>query len=344
MINIADVEVLRAYLEERGLISAGDHAVITPLSGGVSSEVLRVDSAQGSFVVKQASPKLRVQEEWLADMTRSSIEQDCLRYWSQVVPDMVPHLLHYDDANYLFAMEAAPPDALMWKSMLLQGVLDLGIATRVARALAEVQNAAASDADVWARFANQKVFDELRLDPYLRFTAGRHPELRKLIDREVERLIDNRLTLVHGDYSPKNILVGDDRLYILDFEVAHIGDPSFDLGFLTNHLMLKAVKNAEWALCYLGMLLAITRTYLSAVAFTDAKRLEEDSVRTLGLLFLARVDGKSPAEYITSEADKTLIRNLSREIVNDRIADFDQVVELAWQVLGRKAIKGDSAR
>ena len=113
----------------------------------------------------------------------------------------------------------------------------------LASALAKVHNAAAADKAAWEAFANQKIFIELRIDPYLRTTALRHPFLKPLIDREVERLLENRQTLVHGDYSPKNVLVADERLFILDFEVAHIGDPSFDLAFLTNHFLLKAIKN-----------------------------------------------------------------------------------------------------
>jgi thiamine kinase-like enzyme len=154
-----------------------------------------------------------------------------------------------------------------------------------------------------------------------------------MIDREVDRLLNNRLTLVHGDYSPKNVLVAGERLYILDFEVAHIGDPSFDLGFLSNHFLLKAVKNKDWAPGYLALLVSSMHDYLKAIHFIDRHRLEADTVRTLALLFLARVDGKSPAEYITDEEDKALIRALAYQILNDGLSSFDQVAMLTWHTL-----------
>jgi hypothetical protein len=333
MIDITDEGVFRQYLEDRHLVPAGEEIQITPLKGGVSCEVLRVDGGAQSFVVKQACPKLRVKEDWFSDMTRVSIEQACLRYYEAVVPDLVPHFLFYDDVNYLFAMQAAPPDAVMWKTLLLKGAIDLTIARRIAGALAMVHNAAAADPEAWETFANQKVYVELRIDPYLRFTATRHSALAPQIDREAQRLLDNRQTLVHGDYSPKNVLVAGDSLFILDFEVAHIGDPSFDLGFLTNHFLLKAVKTKEWAPAFLTLMTDAAATYLDAVRFASARQLEADTVRTLALLFLARVDGKSPAEYITLDTDKALIRTLAYQILGDGLSSFEQVADLAGQTL-----------
>lgn len=333
MIDITDETVLRRYLKDRLLVPADEEPRIVDLKGGVSCQVLLVETRRESFVLKQACPKLRVQEDWFSDMTRVKIEQDALRYYQKVVPDLVPHFLFYDEENYLFAMEAAPAGARMWKNLLLRGSIDFSIALRIASALAKVHNAAAADQDAWRTFADQKIFIELRIDPYLRRTATRHPSLKKRIDHEVERLLENRQTLVHGDYSPKNVLVADDRLFILDFEVAHIGDPSFDLAFLTNHFLLKAVKNKEWAPAYLALMQSTARAYLKEILFTQADRLEADTVRTLALLFLARVDGKSPAEYITDDADKGLIRTLSYQILGDGLSTFDQVATLACDAL-----------
>jgi 5-methylthioribose kinase len=333
MIDITKEDVFRDYLQSHRLLPAGEEPRITELKGGVSCTVLLVETNQDAFVVKQALPKLRVKEDWFSDMTRVSIEQACLRYWEKVVPGLVPRFRFYDDENFLYGMEAAPIGVPMWKSLLMKGSVDFAIGRQVATALAKVHDAAATDQDIRRTFDNQKVFIELRIDPYLRTVAERHPEMKPLIDREVDRLLNNRLTLVHGDYSPKNVLVAGERLYILDFEVAHIGDPSFDLAFLSNHFLLKAVKNKDWALGYLALLLSSMQDYLKAIHFTDRYRLEADTVRTLALLFLARVDGKSPAEYITEKEDKTLIRALAYQILNDGLSSFDQVAMLAWHTL-----------
>jgi 5-methylthioribose kinase len=333
MIDISKEDVFRHYLLNRGLVPAGEEPRVTGLKGGISCEVLLVETSQDAFVVKQALPKLRVREDWFSDMTRLGIEQACLRYWEKVVPGLVPRFRFYDGENYLYGMEAAPAGAPMWKSLLMKGSIDFAIGRQVATALARIHDAAAADQDVRRTFASQKVFVELRIDPYLRTIADCHPVLKPLIDREIDRLLNNRLTLVHGDYSPKNVLVAGERLYILDFEVAHIGDPSFDLGFLSNHFLLKAVKNSDWAPGYLALLVSSMRDYLEAIHFTDRRRLEADTVRTLALLFLARVDGKSPAEYITEEEDKALIRALAYRILNDGLTSFEQVAMLAWHTL-----------
>lgn len=328
MIAITDPNALVPYLRDRNLVPAGESPGIRVLTGGVSCDVVRVDTSRDSFVLKQACPRLRVQEDWFSDLTRVRAEQACLRYWQQVVPDLVPGFRFYDGENWLFAMEAAPEAARMWKSLLLEGAIDPSVALRLAAALARVHNAAA-DRAAWPEFLDQKVFVQLRIDPYLRTTAARHPALAAVIGREIARLLEHRQTLVHGDFSPKNILVAGQRLYVLDFEVAHIGDPSFDLGFLANHFLLKAVKRKDWAPGFLALMTGAARTYLDAVRFTPAAPLEADSVRTLALLFLARVDGKSPAEYITEEADKELIRALAYEILGDGLVSFDQLAALA---------------
>jgi len=333
MIDITDLSVLRTYLKDRHLATAGEEPRITSLKGGVSCEVLLVETSQDTFVIKQACPKLRVKEDWFSDMSRITIEQACLRYYQRVVPDLVPGFRFFDEENYLFGMEAAPAGAVMWKSLLMKGSIDFSIALRIASALAQVHNAAAIDPEAWTTFASQKFFVELRIDPYLRTTASRHPALKAQIDQEVQRLLENRQTLVHGDFSPKNILVDNERLFILDFEVAHIGDPSFDLGFLTNHFLLKAVKHKDWAPAYLALMTSSAHAYLREITFTKPARMESDTVRTLALLFLARVDGKSPAEYITEETDKIIIRKLAYQILGNGLSTFDQVAALAWDVI-----------
>ena len=67
---------------------------------------------------------------------------------------------------------------------------------------------------------------------------------REVLRAEAERLVTCRSVLVHGDFSPKNLLVSGDRLVIIDCEVAWYGDPAFDLAFLLNHLCLKALYHA----------------------------------------------------------------------------------------------------
>jgi tRNA A-37 threonylcarbamoyl transferase component Bud32 len=334
MINVADPKVLGEYLLQKNLLSDLKNIFITPLGGGVSCESIMIRSLEKNFVIKQALPKLRVKEDWFSDVGRIVNEKDCLAFYNKIVPEHVPKLLFYDEENYLFGMEAAPESSKMWKDMLLAGTIDFAVTRKVVLALADVHNAAAKDQAILQRFASQKIFIELRIEPYLRTTAMRHPALKNIFNNEISRLIENKQTLVHGDYSPKNILVDGPQIYILDFEVAHIGDPSFDLAFLTNHFILKAIKNKQWASSYLNLAAYTTETYLSRIDFADVKTLELNAIKTLALLFLARIDGKSSVEYITENTDKDLVRKISYGILQNNIETYQELTSYFLAEIG----------
>ena len=79
---------------------------------------------------------------------------------------------------------------------------------------------------------------------------------------------------------------------MIDWEIVHRGDPAFDVAFLLNHLLLKTIHRP-----------ASRNDYEACgAAFLDAYGQDLDLAYVLGLvgcLMLARVDGKSPAEYLT---------------------------------------------
>lgn len=327
MISVSDEVALRQYLVARGVASPGEAIEIRHLSGGVSCEVARVTTPRTELVIKQALPKLRVKEDWFSDLRRIITEKDCLAVYQRVVPRSVPELRFADEENFLFAMEAAPPEAEMWKKQLLDGKVDFGVGETVAAVLATIHNATSRNSGVRARFLDVELFVQLRIEPYWRKVAERHPDLAADIAAEIDRNLSTKLALVHGDYSPKNILVSRDRIYLIDFECAHFGDPAFDIAFVTNHLMLKAVKNKPWAKAYLDLMVEMAHRYFAAVDFTEAKTLEEHAVRSLAFLLLARIDGKSPAEYITDDLDKHLVRKVSYRMVRERLRTYHEVRE-----------------
>lgn len=97
---------------------------------------------------------------------------------------------------------------------------------------------------------DRELFEQLRLDPYLVTCQARRPEHADALQRVLDRLRGRRDCLVHGDFSPKNVLVGEGGLWVLDHEVGHIGDPQFDLAFMLSHLVLKAVHRPDRAAAY----------------------------------------------------------------------------------------------
>jgi 5-methylthioribose kinase len=290
--------------------------------------VLAVEADGFRAVVKQALPRLRVEQEWLAKRERALTEAQALRVVAHLAPGSVPDVLDVDDERCAFVIAMAPESWHNWKELLLGGAADPEVARRLGLLLATLHGESSSDAELLARFDDAEAFDQLRVDPYHRTVMRRWPRLERAIGACVEEMLDRHLCLVHGDFSPKNVLVGRDcGLWLLDFEVAHAGDPAFDLGFMLNHLMLKAIHRRSDLAWYAEC----TRSFWSAYLERIPAALTPDPsyvVLHTGCLMLARVDGKSPAEYLT-EGERLLARALGTRLVLEPPA----TVEDAWVIL-----------
>ncbi len=295
-----------AYFAAREHCAVSEIA-ITPLAGGVSNHVLLIETPHRRYVVKQSLEKLRVKEDWFSRRDRIWREAAAIRLLARAVPQ----LLYEDRDNYLYAMSAAA-GTRTWKALLLDGDAresHAACAAEIHTALLRAANSATA-----VEFADQEVFDQLRLDPYYRFTATRHPDLKPHFDAAIARCRTHRTALVHGDWSPKNMLIDDGRLTAIDFEVIHYGDPAFDAAFLLNHFLLKMFYRPQHA----ARIAQLARVYwenISAVA-----GLNEGTLLHLPLLMLARIDGKSPAEYIQDESLKTAIRTFARNCLDQKAA------------------------
>ena len=308
-----------AYLQRRPEFGSRGWQV-TPLGGGVSNTVLLVESEDVRIVLKQSLPKLRVREDWFADRSRIRHECEAMRALAPHLPDgAVPRILFEDVENYLFAMEAAPPAARTWKSLLLEGHADEAIPEKVAAALAAMFRVTWRSPEWESKFSDQGVFDQLRLDPYYRFTATKFPDLAEHFSARVHDAQTRRCSLVHGDWSPKNFLVGGDLagkkpVMAIDFEVVHYGDPAFDSAFLLNHLLLKCFHRPHWADRYRRLAARFSEVLMEGLP-DDAGWFEPATCRHLGCLLLARIDGKSPAEYITDDRVKQKVREYASRVI-----------------------------
>ncbi len=295
---------LLTYLQERGLIADAARAEIAPLDGGVSSEIFVVKHEDGAFVVKQALEKLKVRDDWRCDPVRNLYEQDYMAEAEAMVPGSVPRLLQGDRVLGLFAMEYLDGRWATWKSRLMEGALSAASAARVGELLGRLHAAGWGREDLARRFDNTPLFHELRVAPYLLTTGDRHPELARYFQAEAQRLEATRLTLVHGDYSPKNLMTDGTAVKILDAEVAWYGDPAFDVAFLLNHLLLKAVKFPEWATGLAGLRVSFLNAYRGALGGHWSTELDRCAARLALMLMMARISGKSPVEYIAREGDE----------------------------------------
>lgn len=289
---------------------------VRALGGGVSNTVLLAEDGARRWVLKQSLGQLRVKEEWLADRQRIWRECDALRRLSTMLPaGSVPGVVFEDREDFTFAMEAGPPDAVDWKTQLLAGDMSVETARRVGVLLRQMIAATWHGAEWFDVFGDQTCFDQLRLDPYYRFTATQHEDLSEAFADRIHSCRREAHSLVHGDFSPKNLLVGaGGSVMLIDCEVVHFGDPGFDAGFMLNHLLLKSHHRRGRAARYREL----------AETFWDEARMgvPEDwrewfldtTMRHLGCLHMARVDGKSPAEYLDADA-RNRVRGFARELV-----------------------------
>jgi aminoglycoside phosphotransferase (APT) family kinase protein len=301
-----------AYLEARGIGLAPP--CIIELGGGVSNTVLLVELDSTRMVLKQALGKLRVEQEWLADRARIFREAAALQRLAPLLPQgSLPAVIFEDRDNFTFAMSAAPAGSTTWKERLLQGEIRAGTARQVGELLSSIARVSWRDPSWEAEFGDQTVFDQLRIDPYYRAAALRHPDLAPAAQRLIEQSALRRVSLTHGDWSPKNFLVHGDDVMAIDFEVIHFGDPAFDTAFLLNHLLLKSFHRPQWASSYAEAAAAFWRAYLAGVP--PEPWIAPATIEHLGWLLLARVDGKSPAEYLRDPATHDRVRQFARELI-----------------------------
>lgn len=323
----------RNLVEELGLGRSDEIISISPLAGGVSSDIGVVDMGDRKLCVKFALKQLKVAEEWFANVERNRAEYQWLEFASSIVPSAAPKLLGRSDTAKGFAMEFVENDVYLWKQFLLQGEPDRGEAEGVGNDLGLIHKASA-DSPVLEDFQNQNDFYALRLEPYLGFTATRHPDLATILHDLIAMLNSNEFVLVHGDVSPKNIMFRLQRPIFLDAECATIGDPSFDLAFCLNHLVLKAVHLEAGRADLLSSVGRFWQSYRPHVQWELPASLEERVCRLLPAMMLARVDGKSPVEYL-NEGEQELVRSLAVGLILDptqTLADFIEAIHKHFKI------------
>ena len=301
-----------ATLRRAGLLELEERPEAEPLTGGVSSDIWRLETAAGPVCVKRALARLKVAAEWHAPVERSGYEAAWMRAAAAIVPGLAPELLFEDAAAGALVMRYLDPGSFrLWKPLLRDGTADPDFAWTLGERLAALHAGTAHREDLAAAFPTDAIFHAIRLEPYLLATAEARPEHAEALRRLARRTASTKLALVHGDVSPKNILVGPDGPVLLDAECAWYGDPAFDLAFCLNHLLLKCLWTPAAAAGFLACFDALAEAYLAGAVWERRADLEERTAGLLPGLFLARVDGKSPVEYLTAAADKERVRRVA---------------------------------
>ncbi len=320
-----------ASLVKLGIVKANEKVSMTPLTGGVSSDIWKVDLAAKSICVKRALPQLRVKQLWEAPVKRNAYEVAYMRFAQKIIPDGVPKVLAHDEDGGLFVMDyLQPSDHAVWKFQLRDRNVDLNVARLVGAQMGRIHHASAEDSRIPGLFATDDIFYSIRLEPYLIATARVHDDLASRLKELVDVTFNTKRVLVHGDIAPKNILVGPQRPVFLDCECAWFGDPAFDLAFCLNHLLLKCLWSPAAREDFLVAFDALYEDYLPYVTWEPRAEMERRTAHLLPGLFLARVDGKSPVEYLHDENDKNRVRHCARRLLAHPVDSLNAVRD-AWR-------------
>lgn len=305
----ADRNLLRDVMARLRLILPDESIRVEELAGGVSSTILKIEGQSGTYCLKQALPLLKVAKLWNAPIERVYAEIEWLQLVARIEQDCVPKVLGVDRSTNSFVMSFLSPDDFPnWKSELLAGRVDLSFAASVGATLARIHGRTANQEELKRRFSNDDNFLALRLDPYLLETARRHPDLAATLRTLVVRTQTEKLALVHGDISPKNILVGSAGPVFLDAECACYCDPAFDVAFCLNHLLLKSVAIRNSSASFMDAFDTFVEAYFSIVNWEPQRDIESRVASLLPALALARISGKSPVEYLKPSECEMIIR------------------------------------
>ncbi|MFM8632399.1 MAG: phosphotransferase [Candidatus Nanopelagicus sp.] len=291
------------YLTSKNVIQKNDNPQVEVLTGGVSNVVIAITTANQKLVLKQALAELAVSEKWEADQRRAIVEANAIKLFNKLTPNQVPKLIFLDPDRFILVLERVPVGSTVWKSDLLAGVINPDIGLKLGATLASWHNYGEKSAEAKIKFMEDSLFEQLRIDPFYRFVATKNPQIEVPIRKLINELEGDKTTVVHGDFSPKNIMVAtNDDIYILDFEVTHVGNPVFDLAFLTAHLLCKFFRTEDRLHAKL-----LANTAISFMKeYQTLRRISPSVTRHAALIALARVEGKSPVNYLSTDAQQKL--------------------------------------
>ena len=321
---LLDETTVVAYLKERKIFSPQSHPLVEILTGGISNVVLAISGEGKDLVLKQALPELKVKAKWVVEQRRALVEARAIQVLHALTPESVPKLYDVDPERFILLIERAPRTTTIWKEDLLSGIIHPEVGADLGSILGQWHKVSSSDAAILDEFREDSLFEQLRINPFYRTVATKHENITVRVNALIGELESSKICLVHGDYSPKNILVEKNtHAIVLDFEVAHTGNPVFDLAFLLGHLLCKQEYFAD-----LEKKKAIATTAIEFLKHYEAQ-WEASAVPTLtwhvATIALARVDGMSPVNYLNDAAQIRVRKRTLAILGSERPLDLTEV-------------------
>jgi Ser/Thr protein kinase RdoA (MazF antagonist) len=255
------------------------------------------------------------------------VEARAMQVYHSVTADSVPELIDCDSEEFTLTMSRLPRSCTNWKIDMLEGRIHPEMGGKLGLILAKWHNAAAISSEIKEEFMEGALFEQLRVAPFYRTVAAVNPQLTSVINALIAEITEVKATLVHGDFSPKNIMATtENRPIVLDFEVAHTGNPVFDLAFLLAHLLCKVIRtedNSEKEL-----LLATASQFLNTYEANTQLPVAKSLPGHIALIALARVEGISPVNYLDQPAQQHLIA-ITKAALLDSDMSFEMLFESA---------------
>lgn len=326
-VDIEDKYSLLNYLHKQGRLKESEDFIMHKLGGGVSNKAVLIQLISGDeWVLKQALSKLRVQQDWFCDEERIVIEYKGLEWLSSVLPPQsVPKPVFFDEENHILCMTAIPQPHENLKSMILGGDIQYDLFKKLGELLGKIQNAGRNSHEAASLFGDRRFFEDLRIEPFYQFTALQLPVSEKFYQHLIDQTLRVTETVSHGDYSPKNVLVRNGEVVILDYEVMHLGDPAFDIGFFLCQMLcfFNHVKNSREEIKEAALI--FWKTYSESIPEYSTEMESRAVNHTLGCL-LARVKGRSPVDFLTEDEQNRQV-DVVLELMKENVLEIPGLIE-----------------
>ena len=299
------------------------------IEGGVSSEVYKVRTSKKSYCVKRSLAKLLVKKDWFVDTKRLKFEYFWLKHCKKIIPNSIPKIIKYDHKKKILIIEFFNDTKYFTlKSLLLSKKINIKLINKISRSLFKIHKKSRGSKIKNKYKGNDKNFFDLRLDAYFNEVKRVHPKLIKKVNKIILDYRKNSSTLIHGDFSPKNILTNNKVIKFIDAETCNYGDPVFDLVFFTNHLLIKSIFIPSKKKLFLESYKNFFDTYIKLLDWENRKNFCQRCINMIPIMLIARVDGKSPVEYIKDKSTKNNIRKLSFRLIEENIESMEKLYTL----------------